>query len=421
MKILLVADNFYPNVGGIANVLVNLCKSLKSKEHKIYVINPNIDGKDIYNKLILKDYEKRDFLRFFLKKNYLKFSLTTVWKILFSIDISFSSRIKLLLYFLTKPRIFIKIINNITILYPFLRKLDFDIIFSGNSSWILPLNFILSKMFKKKMVTIAYGLDFLVHSRFSLRTYYFRNTEKIIVITKQTKNLIKQIHHLGDDQVKVIYVGVNLEDLKVTNTKEELKKEFNIPIDNKILLSVGRHVERKNFGLVIRALGELKKARPDLKIKYYLVGEGPETVNLKSLSKNLNLEEDVKFLGNCDINTRNKFYKMADIFLMPSITKKTDIEGFGIVFLEANYFKVPTIGSKTGGIVEAIVDGKTGFLVNQNDLGELVEKILTLIENEEMRKNFGENGYKRVVKEFQWTNIVEDYIELFEKLIENKN
>ena len=83
----------------------------------------------------------------------------------------------------------------------------------------------------------------------------------------------------------------------------------------------------------------------------------------KKLVKRLNLEKDVKFLGNCDIETRNKFYKMSDIFLMPSITTKNDIEGFGIVFLEANYFKVPVIGTRTGGIVEAIIDGKTGFLI----------------------------------------------------------
>jgi phosphatidylinositol alpha-1,6-mannosyltransferase len=314
-----------------------------------------------------------------------------------------------------------KIIANINMLYPLLKKLDFDVIFSGNSSWILPLNLILSNMLKKKMATIAYGLDFLVHSSLTLRTYYFRSTEKIIVITNQTKDLIKKIHHLKNSQVKVIYVGINLEDLEIEDTKENLRKKFNIPLEDQILLSVGRHVERKNFGLVIKALGEIIKIRPKLNIKYYLVGEGPETQNLKNLVKKLNLENYVKFLGSCDIKTRNMFYKMSDVFLMPSVTKKNDIEGFGIVFLEANYFKVPAIGTNTGGIVEAIVDGKTGYLIKQNDLNDLIEKILLLIDNEKMRKTLGENGYKRVVEKFQWKNIVEEYIALFENMLKKTN
>jgi len=416
MKILLITDEFYPNVGGIANVLVNLCKFLQNKEHKIYVINPYLDGKNFYKKLNLKDYNIQHFLQFLYKRNFIKYSIYAMWKTVLTKNVPFSNRIKLLLYFLTKPKIFMKVMGNINILYPFLKNLDFDVILSGNSSWILPLNFILSKMFKKKMVTIAYGLDFLVHSRFTLRTYYFRNTEKIIVITNYTKNLIKKIHHLNNNQVKVIYVGVNLDDLEIKDTKEDLRRKFEISSDLKILLSVGRHVERKNFGLVITALGEIKKTRPNLNIEYFLVGEGPETLNLKNLVKKLNLEKVVKFLGNCDTETRNKFYKMSDIFLMPSITTKKNIEGFGIVFLEANYFKVPVIGTKTGGIIEAIIDDKTGFLINPNDQNELIEKILFLIDNEEIRKDFGENGYKRVVEEFQWKNIINDYIALFEDL-----
>jgi len=417
MNILLITDEFYPNVGGIANVLVNLCKFFRSNEHKIHVINPYIDGKDIHKKLILKDYEIKHFFQILYRRNVIKYSMYAVWKILFTKNIPFPNRVKLLLYFLTKPKIFIKVIENLSILYPFLKKIDFDVILSGNSSWILPLNFILSKMLKKKMATIAYGLDFLVHSRLTLRTYYFRSTEKIIVITNQTKKLIEKIHHLNDTQVKVIYVGVNLDDLEIKDTKEDLRRKFNISLDSKILLSVGRHVERKNYSLVIKALGEIKKTRPNLNIEYYLVGEGPETVNLKNLVKKLNLEKFVKFLGNCDIETRNKVYKISDIFLMPSITMKNNIEGFGIVFLEANYFKVPVIGTKTGGIVEAIIDEKTGFLINPNDLNDLIEKILFLIDNEKIRKDFGESGHKRVVEEFQWKDIINDYIALFEDLL----
>lgn len=416
MKVLLITDDFYPNTGGIANVLTNLHKFFQKEDHEMYVINPYSTGNKVFNNLKISS-KASELLYYLRKKEFIIITIFSLWKIVSSSEIPFSYRIKLILHFFTKPQIFMKVMDNINILHPFLKKIDFDLIFSGNSNWILPLNYILSKLYKKKIVTIAYGGEFLVHSRLTLRTYYFRSTEKIIVITNYAKNLIKKIHHLKDNQIKVIYVGVNLDDLEIKDTKEELRKEYNISSENRILLSVGRHVERKNFGLVITGLGKIKKIRPNLNIKYYLVGEGPETENLKILVKKLNLEKDVKFLGNCDIETRNKFYKMSDIFIMPSITKKNDIEGFGIVFLEANYFKLPVIGTKTGGMVEAIIDGKTGFLIKQNDLNDLIEKILFLLDNEKIRKDFGENGYNRVVEEFQWKNIVNDYITFFEDLL----
>jgi len=416
MKVLLITDDFYPNVGGVANVLTNLHKFFQKDNHEMYVINPYSTGKKVFNNLKISS-KASDLLYLVRKKDFIINTTLSLWKIISSLEIPFSYRVKLILHFLTKPQTFMKVMDNFNILYPFLKTIDFDLIFSGNSTWILPLNYILSKMFKKKMVTIAYGSEFLVPSRLALRTFYFRSTEKIIVITNHTKNLIKKIHHLKDNQVKVIFVGVNLDDLEIEDTKEDLRRKYNIPLDCKILLSVGRHVERKNFGLVIRALGEIKKIRPNLNIKYYLVGEGPETGHLKMLAKKLNLEKELKFLGNCDLKTRNKFYKMSDLFLMPSITKKNEIEGFGIVFLEANYFKVPVIGTKTGGIIEAIIDGKTGFLINQNSLSDLIEKILFLLDNEKIRKDFGENGYKRVVEEFQWKNIVNEYFAFFEDFL----
>ncbi len=126
------------------------------------------------------------------------------------------------------------------------------------------------------------------------------------------------------------------------------------------------------------------------------------------------------FLGRCDIDIRNKYYKMADLFIMPSITKKNDIEGFGIVFLEANYFKVPVIGTATGGMSEAIIDGKTGFLIKQNDIDDLVDRITFFYINETERKEMGKNGFNRVIKNFKWENIIKNYNNLFLEMKEKR-
>ncbi len=336
------------------------------------------------------------------------------------------------MYLFTKPKIFRLVIANIMKLYPTLKKINLDLVIAGHSGWILQLSFIISRIFKIKIISIAYGLDLLVRNILSFRTYYFRNADKIILITHQTKELIKKIHHLNEDKLEVIYVGVDTESLKVKETKLELRKEFNIPTNEFVILSVGRHIPRKNFQLVLKALNKINKLSfyydaflnrfvsikyiNHYKIKYYLIGEGEETVVLKRLTEDLNLKNQVVFLGRCDINTRNKYYKMADLFIMPSITKKDDIEGFGIVFLEANYFKVPVIGTATGGMSEAIVNRKTGFLIKQNDTYDLVNKIIFLYNNEAKRKEMGENGFNRVITNFRWENIIRNYINLFNKL-----
>ena len=128
------------------------------------------------------------------------------------------------------------------------------------------------------------------------------------------------------------------------------------------------------------------------------------------------LEDDVIFLGKCDTLTRNKFYKLSDLFLMPSAREKNSIEGFGVVYLEANYYKVPVIGSKIMGVSESIINGETGFLVKPNNLEDLVEKIVYLYENETVRKSMGEKGYKRVIEKYNWENIINDYIDFFKNL-----
>ena len=419
MNIVLFTDDFYPNLGGISNVLLNLYKQFDDREETLFVFNPFSKGKNLFDKLIKKNLTLREFGHLLRKKNFYSYTLLSLWSILRDKKISFSQRIKLILYLFTKSKIFRLILLNVYNLYPRLKNKNFDLVIAGHSGWILPLSFIISRIFKKKLISIAYGLGFLVENPLSFKTYYFRNTEKIILITHHTKELIKKMHHLNEEKLEVIYVGVDTDSLEIKKTKLELRKEFNISTDNFIILSVGRHVPRKNFQLVLRALNEINtlNLNPSSNIKYFLIGEGEETTNLKQLTKDLDLENQVIFLGSCDVITRNKYYKMADLFIMPSITKNNDIEGFGIVYLEANYFKVPVIGTATGGISEAIVDGETGFLIKENDINDLVDKIIFLYNNELKRKEMGENGFNRVIRDFKWENIIQNYLNLIRKLI----
>ena len=233
------------------------------------------------------------------------------------------------------------------------------------------------------------------------------------------KNILRNLFNFVENNIDLAPTGLFFKEYEIKESKEELRKDFGISKNSFIIISVGRHISRKKFDLVIKAIKEIDRKYPSFLIEYYLLGEGEFTPNLKTLTRELDLENKVKFLGFCDTHTRNKFYKLSDLFVMPSSRENDSIEGFGVVFLEANYYKLPVIGSFSGGMIESIINGETGLLVKPNDLDDLIEKILFFYKNEERRKEMGETGYKRIIEEYSWDKIIEKYINIFKKTLES--
>ncbi len=416
MNILLISDDFYPKQGGIAHTLRCLCKSFKETKHNLYIINPFYRSINIYNVLKFKKLKFLEIFKFFFKYINIYVLIQSIRAVIIDKKIKLFDRINLILYLFTKPELLINTISNIKSISPIFKKVKPDIILTAHSGNILPLGFVLSRLFNKKIISMTHGTDFLVRKYLSLKHFYFKNIDMFIVSNEWIKRLLNKIHKLN--RIRIINRAIILKEFEISESKQELRKEFHISTDDFVLLSVGRHVKRKNFDLVIKAVKEIINKKPNLNIKYFLIGEGPVTVQLKALARKLNLSDHVKFLGVQNTIIRNKFYKLSDVFIMPAITEKSNIEGFGIVFIEANYYRIPVIGSHSGGIVEAINDGETGFLIEPNNLNQLVEKLLFLFKNEELRKIMGELGYKRVLNEFSWEKIVNDYLRVFKEVMD---
>ena len=121
--------------------------------------------------------------------------------------------------------------------------------------------------------------------------------------------------------------------------------------------------------------------------------------NLKKISSN-----NIKILTNIDNNELPYFYKLSDIFVMVSKHSKDDIEGFGIVYLEAGLFKKPVIGNIQGGSREAILKDQTGLLIH-DDKEELKQAIIKLIQDPELAQRLGQQAYQRIEDNFQWKDI----------------
>lgn len=417
MNILVITDDFYPSKAGIAHTITTLCKYFRSREHKLYIVNPYYKAKDVFNIFEQKNHNLIDFLRLFKNKKRVFTLLYSFLKIYQDKKINLFHRINLILYLISKPNLLFQTINNIFNISLHLKEFKIDLILSAHSGKILPLSFILSRIFNIKIISMAHGLDFLINSYFSLKHFYFKNIDKFIVSSNWIKRLLIKIQKVDENRIIIIHRGLNLKEYDIKESKSQLRTQLNISESTFVILSVGRHISRKNFGLIIKAIKQLKEKDPLMNIKYYSIGSGPLTSELKNLTKKLKLEDSIAFLGQCDATLRNKLYKLSDVFIMPSVTEKKNIEGFGIVFLEANYYKIPVIGSYSGGIIEAIVNGKTGLLIRPNDLNDLVDKISFLYKNKEERKILGENGYRRVIAEFNWDNIIDDYIEAFKSTL----
>ena len=158
-------------------------------------------------------------------------------------------------------------------------------------------------------------------------------------------------------------------------------------------------IKRKGHLKVIKIMPSLIKEMPNL--RYLIVGKGLERKRLEKEIKRRNLDKFIKICSSVNNSRLPLFYSACDVFVLPcSHLATNDVEGFGIVFLEANVYRKPVIGTRTGGIPEAIVNNKTGYVINPHNLQELKRKILKLLKEPYLRKKMGERGRKRVAAQF---------------------
>ena len=153
------------------------------------------------------------------------------------------------------------------------------------------------------------------------------------------------------------------------------------------------------------ALRNLKQTYPN--IIYTCIGDGDEEEKLKQLVKELSLKEQVLFLKNISQDLKNSLVAKSNIFVMPSIIYKKSVEGFGIAFIEAAQYGIPSIGGKDGGAADAIEHQKNGLICNGNSLDEIYSSINDLLNNKKYLE------YGKIAKEnstkFYWDKIIENY------------
>jgi len=237
--------------------------------------------------------------------------------------------------------------------------------------------------------------------RHTLAKSILNNALRVITISQFTKRAIVRY---GIDSEKIrLLVGVEVNRFSRVGNPEATRKKYSIA-GSPVILTVARLTEHKGIDTVIKALPNMLTRYPDM--LYLVVGEGPYRSTLEGMSRELGVEKHVRLLGNIPHELQDEteaFYSLCDLFLMISRNiNDIEAEGFGLVFLEAGLSRKAVIGGNSGGIGDAVIDGVTGMLVEPGDPGQISECVLSLLENPNVMKRMGENGYKRAVSSFDW-------------------
>jgi glycosyltransferase involved in cell wall biosynthesis len=291
------------------------------------------------------------------------------------------------------------------------RKNNYDVI---NTHFVLPsgpTGLVLSKMFKIPLIMSVHGGDIYdptkkwsPHRHIILRAlikWILNRSDKVTAQSNNTKNNTKKFYNTKKE-IKIIPLGF-VRPTFANTTREELGLRKGLLY----LISVGRVVKRKGYEFAIQALSKL--ANSD--INYIIIGEGPELENLKKLAGDLNLHDNVIFLGFVSEERKFQYLSQADIYVLSSLH-----EGFGICLLEAMYCSLPIVATNYGGQTDFLIDGRNALMVPIKDINAMSKKILMLVENEKERFTMAFNN-KEDVKGFYIEQIGEQYLDIFNDAI----
>lgn len=287
------------------------------------------------------------------------------------------------------------------------RKLDnggFDRLLVGQ---ILPLGtvaYLVSLFHPIKYTIFLHGMDLAFALRSPRKRFLskliLKRADKIICANSYVKDRLLETWPQFEDKLGVVNPGIEGGAPDTDKySLQEIKNSYNLE-GKTVLLSLGRLVKRKGADRTIEALAHIPEEKAKNLI-YFIAGAGPREEYLKGLVP-LRYAKKIIFLGELSEEEKWAWLRLCDIFIMPSRDISGDFEGFGIVYLEANLCGKPVIAGNSGGVKDAVIDGKTGIMVDPEKVDSIGSAITVLLDNPELRDKLGQQGRERALKEFNW-------------------
>lgn len=268
------------------------------------------------------------------------------------------------------------------------------------------------------MVTINHGRDVTlpvgIYQWFVPKV--FENLDGVISVSRATRQeCIKR--GMNPDKGVALPNGFDFKKLNNFPDKEKsrsrLQKNFRIPLQNKfMLLTVGRKVKRKGHEWFIREV--LPKLDED--VVYVTVGDGPEFDNIDDAVDDSSHQNRIFLLGRQPDEVLKQAYAAADVFVMPNIPVEGDMEGFGIVLLEANMARTPAVAADLEGIKDVIEQGKNGYRVPSLDAEQFADTVKQMLANN--LEQFSLQTRRYVQEQFSWKRVSQQYIDFFQTVID---
>lgn len=261
---------------------------------------------------------------------------------------------------------------------------------------VIPTGFmasIVSKIMHKPLFITVHGMDINNFENSRIFNYFIasslNSSFKSIAVSE---DLGKKMRLMVNDKNKIMVIRNAVDTDRFNPTRNTgIREKFNIKDEDILILFVGYLDEFKGIFELVNVFSQINAANKNVKLM--MVGPGPKKEDLLKILTEMGIKNDVIFTGMVEHHTIHRYYQAADIFVLPSYT-----EGGGppLVVMEAMACGLPIIVTNVGGMSEGIEDGVNGFIVSPKNVEELTKKLDFLIENEDLRKKFGNNSLKKI-------------------------
>jgi len=279
-------------------------------------------------------------------------------------------------------------------LHGLLRMRQFDCVCLGQL-WALDWVAVLVKyVYRLPLVYYIHGEE--VTSPSSGRLYgrlalpMLRRADRVVAVSSFTRNYLVERIGLREERVEVVPNGVDLDRFRPAPKNPVLIERYGLA-GKRVLVTIGRQIERKGIDMTLRALPKIIAAHPDA--HYLVVGQGTGLAENEAIAAEVGIADHVTFAGGVAEEELVDHFNLADLFVMANRTLSNgDTEGFGLVFLEANACGKAVIGGRAGGVVDAIDDGRSGLLVDADGPDEIAAAVCRVLGDPELKRNLEEGA-----------------------------
>ena len=235
----------------------------------------------------------------------------------------------------------------------------------------------------------------------------------IIANSQNTRSMLLDDWRVPDDKVRLLYPGVDTKRFVPAPPDKSVRKTLDWH-DRTVVLTVGRLQKRKGHDMLIRALPAIRKQHP--KVLYAILGDGEEKANLQALANSEGVTDQVQFLGDASDDQLLQCYQQCDLFVLPNRAIGRDVEGFGMVLLEAQACGKPVVAGASGGTAETMRIPDTGRIVPCETPDPLAAALIELLSNPALLADMGRRGREWVCERFDWDALRREASQIFDSI-----